>query len=369
MKRTKKKRILTIPVIRGSVLGVSVLRGFAKLSDLARMSKPDIYDQKNNPQGTQRDLSPKHAREAYEYVKDRELAFWPEVFLNVRDSKAVKFRRSKSDPNIGSLVVNLSLATDKSSLAISRVDGNHRLHYVGGSDPKYPPIDKVVSFCLAYDLTTEEETILFKDINDNQKPMNTSHLDNIEVRLTSKRTLKRRRPDLYIAQKMGRDPSSPFYERIYEGGKKLEGYDIPLRSLRTGIAYMLSRSNQLGLLGDADAQNRVIRNFFQAVKKWQPRAWSQPADHIMLRGAGLWALCFIGSVVIDKALLQSQYTADQMLKILRSGKSWDWSNDGPFKGYSGRGGALEISNLVTRELKDSSRLSSKELFRKIMQDE
>jgi len=63
---------LEIPVIRGIVLGVTVYRGHAKLSDLARISSADIYDQINNPMGTQRDLSIKHAKDAYEYVKNRE---------------------------------------------------------------------------------------------------------------------------------------------------------------------------------------------------------------------------------------------------------------------------------------------------------
>ena len=50
-------------------MGATVYRGHARLSDLARISKADIYDQVNNPLGTQRDLSLKHAKDAYEYVK------------------------------------------------------------------------------------------------------------------------------------------------------------------------------------------------------------------------------------------------------------------------------------------------------------
>jgi hypothetical protein len=64
--------MLKIPVIRGTVLGVNVYRGFARLCDLSRISKPDVYDAISNPKGTQRDLSPKHAKEAYEYVRNSE---------------------------------------------------------------------------------------------------------------------------------------------------------------------------------------------------------------------------------------------------------------------------------------------------------
>jgi DGQHR domain-containing protein len=369
MSDSHKKNIMNVAVIRGSVLGVSVYRGYAKLSDLARISKPDIYDQRNNPQGTQRDLSPKHAKEAYEYVKQRELAFWPEVFLSVRSKNVIKYKPLNANAEYGTLTIDLSDVDTKENIAIARVDGNHRLHYADGKDKKFPAIEKLVSFCLAYDITNEEETILFKDINDNQKPMNTSHLDNIEVRLTSKTTLKRKNPDLYIAQKMGRDKTSPLFDRIFEGGRKLQGHDIPLRSLRSGIKYLLSRSNQLGPLGDVDAQYKVIRNFFHSVKKWQPKAWHDSKNYLMLRGAGLWALCFIGSVVIDKTLLQSEYSSNYMLQILRSGKSWDWANGGPFKGLGGRGGAVEISNLVTKDFKDGSKLSARELLTRIMKEE
>jgi hypothetical protein len=58
--------------------------------------------------------------------------------------------------------------------------------------------------------------------------------------------------------------------RVYEGGRKTHGQDIPLRSLTSGIGYMLSRPTKLRALRDADAQYKVIRNYFEAVKKWQP---------------------------------------------------------------------------------------------------
>jgi hypothetical protein len=187
--------------------------------------------------------------------------------------------------------------------------------------------------------------------------------------LTTEEELKRRNPELYIAQRLHRDPKSPLHGRIYEGGRKPVGVDIPLRGLKTGIEYMLTRSTQLPRLEDAEAQYRVIRNYFDAVKKWQPKAWSSPKDYILLRGSGLWAICFIGSQVVDRALLQDQFDAKQMLAILRSGKDWDWSRKGDFIGLGGRGGALEISNRVTRKLQDESRMSTKQLFDKIMAEE
>lgn len=370
MPRTKASKTLSWPVVRAKVLGVNVYRGFANLCDLADISRADIYDQERNPKGTQRDLSPAHARDAYEYVKTRDFGFWPEVFLCARKKDAVTFRPIFPElPELGILEVDRSAMADRRAIAISRVDGNHRLHYGDGGESGYSRIEKLVSFCLAYDLSREEEIQIFKDINKNQKPMNTSHLDGIEVRLTPEEELKRRNPELYIAQRLQRDSKSPLHGRVFEGGKKPVGVDIPLRGLKTGIQYMISRSTQLPRLADAEAQYRVIRNYFDAVKQWQPKAWASPREYILLRGAGLWAICFLGAHVLDRALLQDKFDSKHMLAILKSGKDWDWSRKGDFVGLSGRGGALEISTKVARKLQDESRMSTKQLFDKIMATE
>ena len=137
---------------------------------------------------------------------------------------------------------------------------------------------------------------MFRDINDNQAT-NTSHLDGITVKLTPEEELKRREPELFIAQRLSRDSKSPLYGKVFEGGKRPPGADIPLRGLKTGVEYMLSRSTQLPHLEDPEAQFKVIRNYVEAVKKRQPKAWTHPKDYIVLRGAGLWAVFFIGAQV------------------------------------------------------------------------
>ena len=132
--------MLKVPVVRAKVLGVNVYRGFAKLGDLADISKADIYDQKNNPTGTQRDLSPGHARDAYGYVKNRDLGFWPEVFLCARKKDVMTFYPvSAKLPDLGILEIDTAAAAKGSKgIAISRIDGNHRLQY--GSAPE--PVEK-----------------------------------------------------------------------------------------------------------------------------------------------------------------------------------------------------------------------------------
>lgn len=362
---------LEIPVVRAKMLGVNVYRGFCNLSILSQISKADVYDQINNPTGTQRDLNVAHAREAYLYIKDKDFGFWPEVFLCAREKNILTFRPVTDETdNLGILEINLDkLDSSANQIKISRVDGNHRLHFGDGKASGYSKIDKLVSFCLSYDLSKEEEIQLFKDINVNQKAMNTSHLDKIEVRLSEAEMLKKRSPELFIAQKLGSDQKSPLYMKVYEGGKKPAGVVIPLRGLKTGIEYMLSRSTQLPHLEDVSAQYVVIRNYFDALKNWQPNCWTNIKDYLMLRGTGLWASCFLGAQVIDRALLKQKFDSDTLLEILKSGKQWDWSNKGNFKGLSGRGGALEISNRIARFLKDENTISTNQLFEKIMAEE
>jgi DGQHR domain-containing protein len=347
-----------------------VYRGYARLCDLARISKPDIYDRNSNPSGTQRDLSPKHARDAYDYVKNRDFAFWPEVFLCARNKRVISFSQVQDhgDASFGTLTIRRDIAESPAAIAISRIDGNHRLHYADGRTDGFPPVEKEVSFCLAYGLTGEQEITLFRDINDNQKKMNTSHLENIQARLTPLEKLKKDDPALFIAQQLGEDKSSPFLERIYQGGVKEQGARlVPLKTMKTGIQYMLSRPTKLTALRDADAEYRVIRNYFSAVKRWIPDAWQEPRKYVALRGSGLWAICFIGAEVIDRVLARGEFKVDAMLEVLKSGTEWDWSNLGSFQGLGGRGGALKISNMVTHEFRDPSGVSIKSLSKEIMQ--
>ncbi len=358
---TGLSQTLKLQVMKGRVLGVDVYRGYARLCDLAKISKADIFDQNINPTGTQRDLNPRHAKDAYNYVKEEEFAFWSEVFLCARKHEVVSFQPFKEFPIYGQIEIDIKAILEDKDISISRVDGNHRLHYAGGELPGFPALTKLVSFCLAYNLTLQQEIKLFRDINNNQRRMNTSHLDNIEARLTPEDQQKRRDPALYIAKKLGADVKSPLFEKIYEGGTKPGYFAIPLRALKSGIRYMFSQPGKLTELAEVDAQYMVIRNYYTAVKSWQPEAWKDPKEYLLLRGAVFWGICYIGATVIDRTLATGRYLSSDMLKILKSGPSWDWSKSGDFAGLSGAGGSTKIRDMVVREFADQSGVSIKSL--------
>jgi len=122
-----------VPAVRAKVLGVRVYRGFASLADLADFSKADIYDQKKNPKGTQRDLNPAHARKAYEYVKNSDLGFWPEIFLCARKQGVIKFTPlSEELTDLGVLEIDTRATSEVGSIAVSRWQSQVTLRWWAG---------------------------------------------------------------------------------------------------------------------------------------------------------------------------------------------------------------------------------------------
>lgn len=357
-----------IPVVRARVFGVNLYRGYASLGFLADISKPDIYNQQSNPQGTQRDLNDVHAREAYKYAKERILGFWPEIFLCARDNSVLTYYPISDEfQDCGFIEIDIDKIKDNpKEILISRVDGNHRLHFSNGETKGYPRLDQNVSFCMSFNLSLEEEILLFKDINKNQRPMNTSHLDTIEVRLTSEEELVKKNPSLFIANKLSEEASSPLKNLVSKSTKKTASNFIPLRSLNVGIEYLLSKSIQLPRLDNIQAQYKLIENYFNAVKLWQPSPFTEHNNYLMLRGVGLWSICIIGSYIIDTSINNKEFTVDYMFNLLKSGKTWNWSNSGDFKGYSGRGGANEISKKITREIQSKNGQSIDDMISEIL---
>lgn len=353
---------VTFPVIKSEVLGISTYRGTGLLSDIARISKADEYEEKKNPKGTQRSLKVQHAKSAYEYVRDNKIGFWPEVILSCRNSSVLSFQLKDRETGSGLLTVDLGKVTKLNSgksIAISRVDGNHRLYFAEGNHEDFPPIDKNASFCILTNLNLEQEIQLFRDINNNLERMPTSHLDYITVRLTAEEQLKRDKPSLYIAQKLDTDKESPFHKHVSKTGKRNDDRYLPLRAINSGIQYLRSNSKELKTLSgsDPDIEYELIKNYFIALSLWVPDAWVEPKEYLMLRGAGFWGACFLGGIIIDRCLLDGKWGVDDMEKLLRSGKEWDWSNNGDFKAYSGRGGAVKISELIKERLPTKSGVS------------
>ena len=266
----------SFPVIVGTCLGQKAYRGFASLSSLAAISQADVFDQQKNISGTQRNLSVPHARKAYQYVKNTKGAFYPEIILNVRDKSYIEFTSAAKVDDAAFGELNFVKRPKKGAkIVVSRIDGNHRLWFADGHDPTLPAISRPVSFCIVAIESLETELELFRDVNDNQMGMNTSHLKNIEARLLGTDLLKAQNPSLYIAQKLIKEKTSPLFGQAHEGGQvdkdsTLAG--LTIANLTSSVGDIRSRSTKLAQLPDADAQYKVIENYWSAVKKWLPKA-------------------------------------------------------------------------------------------------
>ncbi len=361
---TKKKTVPAelpfFPVLLGTVLGHQAYRGFGSLADISRISKPDIFDQDQNRQGTQRNLSLTHARRAHQYVQGTSKAFYPEMILNIRDKSFVKFVELdvKNGTKFG-LLKFVKDPTKSDKIVVSRLDGNHRLWFADGHQAGFDPITRQVSFCILalQDLDTELE--LFRDINDNQMGMNTSHLQNITARLLGDKALKVQKPALYIVQKLLKEKGSPLKGLVHEGGKaqnKATLTGLTIANLTSSVSDMLARSAKLPQFPDADAQYKVIENFWTAVKKWIPKAWTNPKDYLIFRGVGLYAISYVGIEIIDRALLKGKFSSNDMYHYLKQMPP-EALLSGQTLPYAGRGGGRKMANDLISNLGEDGEMS------------
>jgi DGQHR domain-containing protein len=369
----REAQLPSFNVIVGTCLGYKTYRGFAPLSQLSKLSKADIFDQANNRLGTQRNLSVQHARKAYRYVVDTERAFYPEMILNVRDHSYVEFmplqRESENDFGFGTLKF-LKDPTRNGKVVVSRLDGNHRLFFADGHEKGMAAVDRPVSFCILTIEDRDKELELFRDINDNQMGMNTSHLQNITARLLGDKLLKVQNPALYISQQLMKDTTSPLYRRVHEGGRADKGSllaGLTIANLTSGVRDMLSRSAKLDQFPDADAQYQVIKNFWIAVKKWLPKAWNSPREYVIFKGVGLYAISYVGIEVIDRSLLKGKFSSGDMLEYLKQMPAESLSRGGT-SAYAGRGGGRKLANDLIANLEEEGSVSVSKLQKLILSE-
>ena len=342
-------RKLVLQTIAGQCLNVECYRGFAPADVLSSISQPDVYFQYSNPEGTQRDLSIDKARKAYEYMAIRrnrskqDLRFFTEVVLNVRNPDVISVRQLRD--GIARVTIFLDRLSDSpEDPDISRVEGNHRLAYARGTS-SLQPLSIPISFCLTVGIPKLMEARLFRDINSNQRPMNTSHLDNIELQLHRSGS-EQAKEHTRIADMLANDPKSPFLDLVYRGGKRLVGtrFVISLRTLGNLSRLFVLRSDKLGEL-NFEEQYAVIRSYWDFVSKVFPKEWNDGTNaYLMMKSAGLSALTMLGARLFDDlTLLGKLDELENSLLPLR--RTVNWKVKGPLQGLNGLGGA----NIIYRK--------------------
>jgi DGQHR domain-containing protein len=368
--------VLEMVAVKTRNLDTECYRGSAPLAHLASVSQADVFDQVANPTGLQRDLSPKHASDAYEYVNREEnpdfpRAF-PEVVLNVRNEKAVEIESIDGVDGEGLPQYRLRFFLDRMKgkrVHISRVDGNHRLDHAAGDDRTREPLLTQAPFQIHVGLSPEQERSLFVDINSNQKGMNTSHLAMMQTKLTPEQQEMRDHLDRWIGNRLVNDPASPWHGMVHLGGSKegsrTQGLSraINFVSLLAGIKKLLSKSQYVHDLTDPHAQYMLIRNYWRAVKAVYTEEWGNPKEYLLLKNVGVLSLSILGGTIIDRCVPQGKVGVADMVHYLKQSRNrFNWSKDatgdGAVVGMAGNKAALVIASEMGKELTDDTGIAS-----------
>lgn len=362
---------IEVTAVESHNLDTVCLRGSAPLAHLAAISQADLFDQVVNPNGLQRDLSPKHASDAHEYAirssdDDYPRAF-PEVVLNIRDKKIVDIEEIDAGANAGFKAFNLTFTMDKmhpGQVHVSRVDGNHRLFYAEGDDRR-EPIMLNAPFQLHVGLSQEQERSLFVDFNSNQKGLNSSHLSIMQSKLTAEEQEIKDHLDRWIAKRLAEDPDSPWCGLIHLGGSKqgtrAQGLTriVNFASLQIGVQKTLTKSQYIHDLTDPTAQYMVIRNYWQAVKRVFSEEWAHTKEYLLLKNIGVTSLSILGGTIIDRCMPKGMVGVQDMERyLLQARSSFDWgheaSGDRNVVGMSGNQAATIIAAAMAEELSDET---------------
>lgn len=181
-------------LLERSLGGFTCIRGFAKLSDLAKISKSNVQ--------YQRDLAPKHKKDLEEYFEARQNVFFPEIILSYtidrsqdnihmsgtaeileigdKKNKLLKFQQynknyaSTKDSRQSELIRIVTLDVDDSKCIglFNRIDGNHRLsaaEKVAAERENAHKVDIQAPFCLILlndnDTDAKQQSVIFHNIN------------------------------------------------------------------------------------------------------------------------------------------------------------------------------------------------------------
>lgn len=348
-----------LQAIKSKALDVDCFRGFAKLSDLSKISSADEYNEITHKDGIQRNLSKPHAREAYTYAAKKipgEKRIWPEVILNLRRRDGIKIKGHSSFKGLKDMVsvtirVNLKeISINNTDPTFSRVDGNHRLFYGGGIDKKNLALDVIVPFCILDGLSRQEERLIFKTINDKQKKLATDHILRIKGQTMEEYELMRKDPALWVTTQLREQNDSPFFGIVHIAGPKQKGayYIIKQRSLYDGIKILLrgleSKYKQPEQLNNLI---NIIINYFSAVNKRWVNEWKDSKKYLLMSNTGLQALGLVGSNLIVSQIKKQKVKEDDFLAVLKTVIfKWDKVQDDGERLPTGRAGGETISSRI-----------------------
>lgn len=313
--------------------------GFALATDLYHASFADVLDEATG-RGYQRRFNARHSLDFRRYVQGPDGTSTPLVF-NLRASSTHDW--TLREGHDGSAVLCVPRYGDM----LAQVDCQHRLGHLS---------DVVLSlpFMVYLGLCEREELELFSTINSKAKGLNGSLLQFHEATLT--KDAAEQRPELIIALELVHEPTSPWFGRVDLGGKNTSGMQrrASLTTLQKAIRKFLSRSGFLKDHSLTDAVGTVLA-FWRAVAVVLPEAWSDPRKHVLTKEIGVYALMEVAADIYAERGRCPLATEAFSEALADFALDFDWSNEGPLKGFGGQAGATQAAALI-RSVREPSRV-------------
>lgn len=387
------------PCLAGRNLNLLVIRGFARLDQLAAISAPDVYDDYTNPSGTQRELDKKHAISCFEYalhaaevLSEDDPRSFPEILLNARDRQVVElyqvddpdflfdYNAFTTDAEFGGGLVgvririqDLEFPHPTKNPQISRVDGNHRLSGMdldevlsGDGEPD----EIAVPFSLYVGLTTEQEVKLFKDINGEHKGMDVTHLVNVTVRINGD-SMKNdpARRHMWMADMLAQ-PNKAFDGMVFRGGARAGAKaalgkvpPIKLNTLASTVKLQLSKAvvTMANYSDRPDLVLELVDRYWLAVKSVFSKEWTDRTNYILLQTIGLSGFAQLGASLMDQGCQDGKVTQKDFelyLHVVKDNVDLSRHAD-QWKGVAGAGGATRVAEvLIKAATKDAATLKA-----------
>lgn len=335
-----EEKHIHIKVLRVACGRVPAVIGAAPARDLFRISFADVLNEETGD-GYQRPFDHRHSREFRSYIERPGAATIPLTF-NLRGQAGDAW--TLTDEGSVSLL-SVRLPNESLSPVMAQVDCQHRLGMMADSDIS-------LTFQCFLGLTREQEMAVFNVINAKAKGLSSSLLDFHATKLdagTGGLPL-----ELFIAKRLNDDTGSVWFSRVKLGGANTQGVHrrVSLRGLQTATRLLLQRS-PLGAAPHLSSTDKyeVVRAFWQAVASAWPEAWSQPRSHLLMKGVGVTALSLLGADIIPLLFSRQENPSPEAFQdYLSRVADIDWSNTGPFKGFGGRQGAVEVHQALRAAL-------------------
>jgi DGQHR domain-containing protein len=302
-----------------------VLMGFARASDLHRLSYADVLNEETG-RGYQRRFNSQHSLDFRRYIQRPTSTTIPLTF-NLRPEASSSWTIVRSERGRATMTVEAG-----AERVMTQVDCQHRLGHLDDLDVTLP-------FMAFIGLDEREEMEIFSVINGKAKGLSASLLDFHDGRLAA--DLAGDRPELFIALHLNNEPESPWFRQLDLGGASTSGLlrKASLRTLQKAAQRFLVRSRILQE-ETVETAARTVLDYWAAVASVLSAEWLRPRKHLVTKGIGVYALMDVAADLwIER---RAGVSADRRYftqKLTDFVNEIDWSSEGDFAGLGGESGA------------------------------